>query len=101
FGPRTGTLAPELISICLAEFPAPLADGLIGHEDAPDEEQLFHVPIAETEVVVQPHPMADDLGGEPMIFVARPRGWKRHALSPFLAVYSMDHLAYNTGVIMP
>jgi hypothetical protein len=55
----------------LSEFPAPLPDGLIGLKDSPDEEQLFHVlPIAEAEAVVQPHAMADDLGGKTMVFVA-------------------------------
>jgi hypothetical protein len=34
---------PEDFNPCLHRFP----DGLIGHEDSPDEEQFFQVPRAE------------------------------------------------------
>jgi hypothetical protein len=56
----------------------------LGHEDAPDEAQLFHVPLAEAEAVVQPHLMAADLGGKTMRFVTLGDGWRSHAFLPSL-----------------
>jgi hypothetical protein len=44
--------ATELIGIRLAELPAPLPDGFIGHNDSPGEQQLFDIAIAEGEAAV-------------------------------------------------
>jgi hypothetical protein len=33
----------QLIGICLAKLPAPLANGFIGHDDPTSEQELFHV----------------------------------------------------------
>jgi hypothetical protein len=90
-----------LIGIRLPKLPAPLADGFVGYQHATDKEELFDVPIAEAETVVQPHTMANDLSGKPMVFGALRGGGRSHAFSPSLSAYTMDHLAYSTGVIMP
>jgi hypothetical protein len=49
---RTGTLPPEGIGRLLAELVAPLADGFVGHEDPPAEQQLLDIAVAEAEAVV-------------------------------------------------
>src|SRR5262245_5687901 len=51
---RAGTPATQLIGIGLAELPAPLADGLVGHDHATDEQKFFHIAVAETEAKVEP-----------------------------------------------
>jgi hypothetical protein len=76
-----GAPPPELIGILLAEFATPFADGLIGYDDAPYKEQLFDIPVAEAEAVVQPDAMADDFGGQTMVLVAVVRCWCAHAAS--------------------
>ena len=66
---RPGTSAPELIGIRLAKLPAPLPDGLIGHDDATGEQELFHIAVAEAEPEIEPDAMADDLSRKPVILV--------------------------------
>jgi hypothetical protein len=39
-------------------------------DDATGEQQLFNIPVAETEPVIQPHAVADDLGREAVVRVA-------------------------------
>jgi hypothetical protein len=56
--------APELISIPLAELPAPLADRLIGHGNPACKEQFFDIPIAEAEPLIEPYAVAGDLCGK-------------------------------------
>jgi hypothetical protein len=74
------TTAPELIRIRLPELPAPLPNGLIRHDDATGEQELFHVAVAETEPEIEPHPVADDLSWEAVVLVTV-RRWYVHALS--------------------
>jgi hypothetical protein len=47
--PGSRTLAPGLIGKILSEFPAPLADRFIGHDDTPGEQELFHITAAQAE----------------------------------------------------
>jgi hypothetical protein len=61
--------APELIRVCLPELPAPLADSLVGHDDPPSEQELFHVAVAEAKPEIEPNGVADDLRRETMILV--------------------------------
>jgi hypothetical protein len=60
---------PDLIRLRLAELAAPLPDGFIRHDDAPGEQELFHITVAETEAAVQPDAMADNLGREAVVCV--------------------------------
>jgi hypothetical protein len=80
-GPRAPTT--QLIGVLLAELAAPLPDGFLGHEDAPDEEQLFHVPIAEAEAVVQPDAVTDDLGGKAVVLVTLSVGLEGSCLAAY------------------
>ncbi len=68
------------MGIRLAKLPAPFADRLIRHDDAPGEEEFLHVPIAEAEPEIEPDPMADHLGRETVVLVAVDGEWV-HALN--------------------
>jgi len=49
----------------------------MGHVDATLEQDLFHVAIAQREAIVEPDPMAEDLAGETVVFVAfGVSGWR-------------------------
>jgi hypothetical protein len=61
--------AAQLIGILLTEFPAPLADSFIGHEDPENEQQIFDIAVVEAEGAVQPYAMADDFSWETVICV--------------------------------
>jgi hypothetical protein len=76
-----GPPAAEVIRILLPELPAPLADGFIGHDDATDKEQLFHVTGAQRETDIAPDGVADDLPWEPMVFVEMGCGRGCHSSS--------------------
>ena len=67
--PGPGPPTSELIGIRLAELPAPLADGFVGDDDSTGKQQLFDIPIAQAEAVIQPHAVADDLGRETGVFI--------------------------------
>jgi hypothetical protein len=59
----------QLIGICLPELLAPLPDRFIRDDDAPGEQELFHVAVAETKAEVQPDAMADDFRWKSVILV--------------------------------
>src|SRR5215510_7233711 len=65
-----GTSALQPIRIVLAKFQTPLTDGFMGDVDPAFEQQFLHVTIAQREAVIEPDPMADDLAGKAVIFVA-------------------------------
>jgi hypothetical protein len=67
----TGSGAPpaELIGISLVEFPTPFADGFVRDDHPTDEQEFFHVAMAETEAKVEPDRMANDLSWETMMFI--------------------------------
>src|SRR5262249_17856948 len=62
------TLQP--IRVVLPKLQTPLPDGLMGDVDTAFEQQFLHVTIAQREAVIEPDPMADDLAGKAVIFVA-------------------------------
>ena len=68
----TGLRTPmaELIGILLAEFTTPFPDRFVRDEHTANEQACLHIAIAEAEVVIQPDPMADDLGRETVVLVA-------------------------------
>jgi hypothetical protein len=61
FAAWTGTAAPELIGIPLPKFATPLPDGLVGHDDAANEQEFLRITIAQVESVVKPDAVTDDL----------------------------------------
>ncbi len=54
-------LSCETACVLRSELPTPLADGLVGDADPPLSEEIFDVSEAQTEAVVEPDGMADDL----------------------------------------
>src|SRR5215472_10249979 len=43
-----------------SEFPAPSPDGFIRNNDSAFGQQIFHIPEAQTEAMIDPHGVADD-----------------------------------------
>jgi hypothetical protein len=78
---RPGTPATPLIGVLLAKLAAPLANGCVRDDDATDEQEFFHVPVAERKAEIQPDGVADDLTREPVVFVEIGRVWGRHSSS--------------------
>ena len=60
----------QLPSLLGAELPAPLANGLVGHDDASLGQQILHIPEAQVVSVVQPDGVADDFRRKAMPQVA-------------------------------
>ena len=62
---------PQPSSIVGPERPTPLPNRLVGDRDSVLREEILHVPETETEPVVQPDRVTDDLGRKPVSSVAR------------------------------
>jgi hypothetical protein len=77
---RPGTAAPELMGILLPALAAPLPGRFIGHDDPTDEQEFFHVAVAEAEPEMEPDRAADDLTWDAVVLIAVV-GWCVHALS--------------------
>jgi hypothetical protein len=60
--------------------PVVAASGLVGHDHTPHGEEVFDISEAQTESVVEPDGVADDLGREPVSVVARCFGVHRLGL---------------------
>jgi hypothetical protein len=58
-------------SILRTELLAPAPDGLIRHDDSPLGEKILHISEAQTEAMVRPDRIADDLGRETIAGVKR------------------------------
>ncbi len=52
---------PDFICVSLTELQAPLANSLIGDNDAPSSKNLFNITEAQRKAEVQPNGMANDL----------------------------------------
>jgi hypothetical protein len=61
--------APEATGIRRTEGPTPLSDRLVRHGDAPLGEEIFSISEAQTEPVVQPDSVTDDLWWESVAVV--------------------------------
>jgi hypothetical protein len=68
-----GTAATELLGRLLAKLATPFAHRLIGHPDSTFTQEFFHIPQAQTEPKVQPHRVANNLHGKPVMLIAS--GW--------------------------
>ena len=80
-GVAQATFSPlELSSVLSTKLPRPLSDGLVGHDDAALSQEIFDISEAQTESVVEPNSVADDLGREPVSAVARCFGVHRRSL---------------------
>ena len=76
-----GAPALQLIGILLAKCATPLADGLIGRDHPTNKEKFLHIAVAEAELIIQPDPMADNLGRKAAVLVTVGLGWSIHAAS--------------------
>jgi hypothetical protein len=63
-----------LVGVVLPRLTTPLADGLVGHDNAPFEQQFLDVTVREAEAVVEPDRVADELTWEAVTFVRIGRG---------------------------
>jgi hypothetical protein len=91
------TPAPELIGIGLAEFPTPLADCLIGDDNAACKQQFFDISITEAEPVIEPDAVADNFNGKAVVFVAL----REHAFLPSLFAHMIGTGDSAPAEIMP
>ena len=56
-------------SVQSAEFDAPEADRLSSDDDASLGEEIFDIPVAQIETIVEPDSVRDDIGRESVAFV--------------------------------
>jgi hypothetical protein len=71
---RPGTPATELMRILLPELPAPLVNSFVRHDDSTNEQEFFHIAMAERKAEIEPDRVADDLTREPVVFIEIGRG---------------------------
>ena len=62
-------LTLQTVSINGAKLDAPETNRLAGHSDASLGEQIFDIPVAEIESIVEPDSVTDDIGWESVPFV--------------------------------
>jgi hypothetical protein len=60
----------EVPCVLRSELPTPLPDGLVGDDDPPLRQEFFDVAEAQTESVIQPDGVTDDLRWEAVPVVA-------------------------------
>jgi hypothetical protein len=74
-----------------------LADSFVGDEDPTGEQQLFDIPMAETEAEIEPDAVADDLGREAMVWGV---GWCGSIHNSPKTVYRYEERAFLSGGAM-
>jgi len=62
--------APEDPGVRRTEPPTPLPNRLVGHGDAPLSEEISGIAVAQTETVVEPNGVTDDLRRESVAVIA-------------------------------
>jgi hypothetical protein len=62
--------APQRRGRVLAKLAAPLAEGLVGHDYTPDEQEFLPIAGAEVEAGVQPAALAENFGGQAVVLLA-------------------------------
>ena len=73
--------AAYLMGALLAACAAPRANSFVRHDDPPNEEEFFHIAVAEWKAARQPDRVADDCPREPMLLVGIRRVRRRHGSS--------------------
>ena len=61
---------PECAGVAGTERQAPLANGLVGDRNAPLGQQVLDIPETESEAVIEPDRVADDLRRKPIAVIA-------------------------------
>src|SRR5262245_47069494 len=82
FVARPGSSAMELSRILLPELAAPLPDGLIRHDHAAGEQQLFDIPVAQAKSRIEPHAVASDFSVKAVILVSLRSDGRGHTWPP-------------------
>src|SRR5438105_13777657 len=77
-----GQAATDLIGEALAELARPLPHGFVADDDAARRQQLLHHAQPERKPEIQPHGVADDLGGKPMALVTGVSGGRHSTRLP-------------------
>src|SRR5689334_25075001 len=72
----------DLIREPLAELARPLPHGFVADDDAAGGQQLLNHAQPERKAEIQPHGVADDLGGKPMALVAGVSGGRHSTRLP-------------------
>ena len=81
--------APKPTGVDRTEPLAPLPNSLVGDGDAPLSQQIFHIPEAEPEAVIQPDGVTDDLRRKPITVIAGPLAGSSEVLEvPVTIVYT-------------
>ena len=65
----TAMLALQSLRVESTELDAPEPDGLIADCDATLSKEIFYIPVAEIEAIVEPDGIADDIGRESVTLV--------------------------------
>ena len=66
---RPGTPPTQLIGVLLAKLTTPFANSFVRDGYTTDEQDLFHIAVAERKAEIEPDGVANDLSGEAMMFV--------------------------------
>jgi hypothetical protein len=66
---RTTLPTPQVPCVVESELLTPLPNGLVGDDDSPFRQELLNISEAQTESMVQPYPVTDDLGRKPVSVV--------------------------------
>jgi hypothetical protein len=66
----TSVLPLQSAGIDGTELDAPETDGFSGYSDAPFSEQIFNIPVAQIESIVQPDSKADDVRRESVALIS-------------------------------
>jgi hypothetical protein len=77
--PGPWSAVAHVVGEALAELLAPAPHGLVGDDNAPLSKKQLNIPQTETERMIQPDSMADDLGGKAMAVVGV--AWRLHAVT--------------------
>jgi hypothetical protein len=62
---------PQLFGKGGTEFPAPLAHGFVTANHPAISQEFFDIPEAETEAVIEPHGVRDNIGREAVTSIRR------------------------------
>ena len=93
--PETTLFLLQTSGIVGPEFPAPSPDRFVRNSDSSFGQQIFHIPKAQTETMIDPYGVADDFRRETVSVVTGP-GALHEILSwlPKLTIPSGERLAY-------
>ena len=93
-GPRPST--PQRVGVILTALETPVPDGLVGPVAAAFEPQCLPIAVAQVNAIVEPHPVADDVAGTTVVFIALGVGERGHVQMP-IAVLPRSRREHHRG----